>query len=100
MERVAQRVLAAERPVIVVGDGIYWSEGIEELQAFARLMQIPVNSRRTARGAMPETDPLGLPASMRGAMLSKADLIILVGLRAGELESWFEAPDWPRGDVK
>ena len=100
VERVAQMVLAAERPVMVVGDGIYWSDGVQELQAFARLMQIPVNSRRTARGAMPETDPLGLPAAMRGPMLARADLIILVGMRAGELESWFEAPDWPRGDVK
>ena len=100
VERVSEMVLQAKRPVIVVGDGIYWSDGIEELQAFARLMQIPVNSRRTARGAMPETDPLGLPASLRGAMLAKADLILLVGMRAGELESWFEAPDWPRGDTK
>ena len=100
VERVAEMLLNARRPVIVVGDGIYWSDGIAELQAFARLMKIPVNSRRTARGAMPETDPLGLPASVRGSMLAKADLIVLVGMRAGELESWFEAPDWPRGDVK
>jgi len=100
VERVAELVLSAKLPVIVVGDGIYWSDGIQELQAFARLMQIPVSSRRTAKGAMPETDPLALPASARGAMLAKADLILLVGMRAGELESWFEAPDWPRGDVK
>ena len=85
---------------MVVGDGIYWSDGIRQLQAFARLMQVPVNSRRTARGAMPETDPLALPASVRGAMLSKADLILLVGMRTCELESWFEAPDWPRGEVR
>ena len=100
VERVAQMVLSAKRPVIVAGDGVYWSDGIGELQAFARLMQIPVNSRRTARGAMPETAPLALPASVRGAMLGRADLILLLGMRAGELESWFEAPDWPRGDVK
>ena len=100
VERVARLVLSAKRPVIVVGDGIYWSDGIQHLQEFARLMQVPVNSRRTARGAMPESDSLALPASVRGAMLGKADLILLVGMRTGELESWFEAPDWPRGDVK
>ena len=100
VERVAEMALAAERPVMVIGDGVYWSDGIAELQAFAHLMKVPVNSRRTARGAVPETDPLALPASTRGAMLAKADLILLVGVRAGELESWFEAPDWPRGDVK
>jgi hypothetical protein len=31
-------------------------------------------------------------------MLAEADLIILIGMRAGELESWFEAPDWPRDE--
>lgn len=100
VERVAELMLAAKRPVIVVGDGIYWSQGSDALLTLAELMQIPVNSRRTARGAVSELHPLGLPASMRGAMLAEADLIILIGVRAGELESWFEAPDWPRGNVK
>ncbi len=100
VERVAELLLAAKRPLIVVGDGIYWSQGSDSLLALAELMQVPVNSRRTARGAVSELHPLGLPASMRGPMLAEADLIILVGMRAGELESWFEAPDWPRGSVK
>lgn len=100
VEGVAELLLAAKRPLIVVGDGIYWSQGSESLLALAELMQAPVNCRRTARGAVSELHPLGLPASMRGPMLSEADLIILIGVRAGELESWFEAPDWPRGNVK
>jgi acetolactate synthase-1/2/3 large subunit len=100
VERVAELLLAAKRPLIVVGDGIYWSQGSDSLLALAELMQVPVNSRRTARGAVSEVHPLGLPASMRGPMLSEADLIVLIGVRAGELESWFEAPDWPRGSVK
>lgn len=100
VERVAELLLAAKRPLIVAGDGIYWSQGSDALLTLAELMQVPVNSRRTARGAVSELHPLGLPASMRGALLSEADLIILIGVRAGELESWFEAPDWPRGNVK
>lgn len=98
--RVAALLLSAKKPLIVVGDGIYWSQGSEALLALAELMQVPVNSRRTARGAVSEVYPLGLPSSMRGAMLPEADLIILIGMRAGELESWFEAPDWPRGKVR
>jgi acetolactate synthase-1/2/3 large subunit len=43
---------------------------------------------------------MGLASSARGAMLADADLIVLIGMRAGELESWFEAPDWPRASVK
>ena len=45
---------------------------------------------------MPETGPLALPAPSRGAMYGKADLVLLVDMRAGELESWFEVPDWLR----
>lgn len=100
VERVAELVLAAQRPVIVVGDGIYWSDGADSLDAFARMMQIPVNGRRMARGVVSEAEVLGLPASVRGSMLANADLILLIGMRAGELDSWFEAPDWPRGDVR
>ncbi|MGB6081254.1 MAG: thiamine pyrophosphate-binding protein [Xanthobacteraceae bacterium] len=100
VQQIATLLLAAKRPVIVAGDGVYWSEGIDELRELAAVMQIPTNTRRTARGAVSELDPVGLASSARGAMIAEADLIILVGMRAGELESWFEAPDWPRGSVK
>ncbi|MCG5243689.1 thiamine pyrophosphate-binding protein [Azospirillum doebereinerae] len=100
VQRVADLVLNARRPIMVVGDGIYWSDGIAELKEFAELMQVPTNSRRTARGAISEMEPLGVPAALRSGLLEQADLILLVGVRAGELESWFEAPDWPRGKGK
>lgn len=100
VQRIADLVMQAERPIIVAGDGVYWTNGMADLQAFATLMQIPTNSRRTARGAVSELDPLGMPASARGRLLAEADLVILIGMRAGELESWFEAPDWPRGDTR
>lgn len=100
VQQIADLLLASKRPVIVAGDGVYWSDGIRELQQLATLMQIPTNTRRTARGAVSETDAIGLNSSARGSMLAEADLILLIGMRAGELESWFEAPDWPRGSVK
>ena len=100
VQKVADLLLAARRPLIVAGDGVYWSDGGEALRKLAHKLQIPTNTRRTARGIVPETDPMALPTSARGALFAEADLIILVGMRAGELESWFEAPDWPRGSVQ
>lgn len=97
--RVADLLLSARRPLIVAGDGVYWSQASETLLALASHLQIPVNSRRTARGAVSEDHPLGLPSAARAALLADADLVVLVGMRAGELESWFEAPDWPRSQV-
>jgi acetolactate synthase-1/2/3 large subunit len=100
VQKVAGLLLASRRPVIVAGDGVYWSDGGEELRKLADALQIPTNTRRTARGIVPETDPMGLPTAARGALFAEADLILLIGMRAGELESWFEAPDWPRDNVR
>lgn len=97
--RVADLLLGARRPLIIAGDGVYWSQASEALLALATRLQIPVNSRRTARGAVSEDHPLALPSPARAALLAAADLVLLVGVRAGELESWFEPPDWPRGKV-
>jgi len=98
--RVATLLQAAKRPLLVAGDGVYWTGASSVLREVATRLRIPTNTRRTARGAVSEDDPIAVPASIRGAMLAQADLIVLVGMRAGELDSWFEAPDWPRGAVK
>jgi acetolactate synthase I/II/III large subunit len=57
IQQISAILLAAKRPIIVAGDGVYWSDGMVDLQNLATLMQVPTNTRRTARGAVPETDP-------------------------------------------
>lgn len=95
VEQVVDLLAAAERPLIIAGDGVYWSDGAAELVALAELLSAPTGARRTARGAISEKHPLAVPAGYRGPLLRAADVVVLVGLRAGELESWFEPPDWP-----
>lgn len=87
----------AERPLLICGDGVYWSDAAAEFQAFAELMQIPAGSRRTARGALSEDHPLAYTSAGRRKLFDQTDLIITVGMHAGELDGWFEAPDWPQG---
>jgi acetolactate synthase-1/2/3 large subunit len=84
----------AERPVIIAGDGVYWSNGAQELLRFAELMQIPTCTRRTARGALPETHPLAFTFELRKGFLEHADLICLVGNPVNGMDEWFEPPDW------
>ena len=96
IERVVAMLRDAERPVIVAGDGVYWSEGEADLKRFAEYMGIPVHTRRTARGALDETHPLAFSGGYRSAILRNADVICIIGLRATYLEEWFEAPEWPR----
>ena len=85
----------AQRPVIIAGDGVYWSGAGAELTALAEYLQAPTGTRRTARGVLSERHPLALASGYRGPLLRAADVVLIAGLRAGELESWFEAPDWP-----
>ncbi len=93
----AELLLSSQRPVLIAGDGVYWSDGAAEYQRLAEFLQAPASARRTARGAIPEDHPLAFASGSRRRLFEQADLICLVGLRAGELESWFEPPDWPRG---
>lgn len=100
VEALVDRLLTARKPLLIAGDGVYWSDGASEYRQLAEFLSIPASARRTARGAMPEDHALAYMASHRRRLFEEADLIMLVGMRAGELESWFEAPDWPRGNVE
>ena len=93
--RAVELLDKAERPVIIGGDGVYWSGGSTEFTELAEHLSAPAGGRRTARGVIDERHRLALKAKFRGQLLRSADVILTVGLRAGELESWFEAPDWP-----
>ena len=96
VERAVKLLLAAERPLLIVGDGVYWSDGMRALREFVEYLNIPVHSRRTARGAVPENHPLAFTGGYRAGLLRDADVICIVGLRATWLEEWFEPPEWTR----
>ena len=68
----------AERPVLVVGSGVWWSQAHEELQAFAEKSGIPVFTRNNGRGAISDNHPLCLGASALSG-LYKADVALIVG---------------------
>lgn len=96
IKKIVKMLSEAERPMIVAGDGVYWSDGMTELKELVEIMQIPVQTRRTARGSVPEKHPLTYISSYRRQLFRNADVICIIGLQATQLEEWFEAPDWPR----
>ena len=83
----AERVAAAQRPVLYVGGGVLKARAAAELLELAELTGIPVVTTLMARGAFPDSHPqhLGMPG-MHGSVsavtaLQKADLLICLGAR-------------------
>ena len=74
----AELLLAAKKPVILVGTQIRWSPVKDELVAFANAVGAPMYLNGMARGGLPASHPLLFSRSRRYA-LANADLVIILG---------------------
>ncbi len=104
--RIKEAALAlreAERPYIIAGGGIHYSEAWRELAVFSERFGIPVGETHAGRGALREdssillggTGHLGTPAAARIA--EEADLVFCIGTRLKDFttgsNSAFQNPD-------
>jgi acetolactate synthase-1/2/3 large subunit len=86
VDRAAQLLLDAERPVIIAGAGVLYAEATEELRQLAEFLQIPVMTTMEGKSAISERHhPLALGAG-HGTMsemilhfLRDADVVLAVG---------------------
>jgi len=78
-------LLAAKRPVLLAGQGVFYAQAWDELRHFAELLQLPVMTTLNGKSAFPEDHPLALGAggNSRPAtvdhFLAKADLVFGIG---------------------
>ena len=78
---------SAERPMIIAGGGVHYSEACEALQEFSSIFGIPVSETFAGKGVIREPSPLllggqgvsGTPAAAK--ISSQSDLVIGVGCR-------------------
>ncbi len=102
IDRAADMIEAAERPVLMIGGGIVHSEASEEIIQLAEKTNIHVVHTLMAKGCFPESHELsmGMPGMHGMAYASYAiqhsDLLIVIGARfddriTGDLERF--APD-------
>ena len=78
VERIAELLRAAQRPVLVLGSDV-WADGADEAaRAFVDATGVPVIANGMARGILPPDHPL-LVTRARGAAFAGADLVIVVG---------------------
>ena len=85
VEEAAERLLASDRPLIWVGQGVHFSEAYEALQDVTELLGTPVMTTLQGKSAFPETHPLsaGMGGHTATAMvveeLDACDALLAVG---------------------
>ena len=79
IEKAAELIRNAERPVLVAGGGVWWSDAGEEFKAFVEATNMPFYTRSHARGTVPDDHPLA--GGFFPAGLTQADVCILLGTR-------------------
>jgi acetolactate synthase I/II/III large subunit len=79
LDRAAELLRAAERPVVMAGTGLYWAHGENALRALCEELQIPVFLNGLARGCVPADHPMFFSRA-RGTGLKGADVALVVGV--------------------
>jgi acetolactate synthase I/II/III large subunit len=79
IERAAELLRSAERPVIMAGTDLYWGHGESELLALAEALRIPVFLNGLARGCVPADHELFFSRA-RSHALKGADVALVIGV--------------------
>ncbi len=97
IERAAELLSGAARPYIHAGKGAVWSDASAELCALGDHLAAAMSSSLGARGVIPEDHPRYFPTyDLEGlkAVRREADVILIVGARLGEYDTWGMPPIW------
>jgi acetolactate synthase-1/2/3 large subunit len=78
VKQAAEALRKSQRPVVMAGSAIYWSEAHEELRRLIELTDSPVYLNAMGRGSIPQDHPRFFSRTRRGA-LGKADCILIIG---------------------
>ena len=70
----------AERPLVIAGSGVWWSDGAAALQAFVEATGIPFYTKPISRGLIPEDHALSF-LNARSTAFTEADVVVAVGTR-------------------
>lgn len=87
IQRTAEVLSGAERPVIVAGNGVHIANAHQQLRELAELLAIPVTTTYKGKSAIEETHPLAIgPMGIYGLetanrIVSEADVVLVVGAR-------------------
>ena len=86
----------AERPIILTGSGVIWSQAWTDLQAFVEKAGIPFYTTPQGRGVLPDDHPLSF-LTMRSSAFREADLILIIGTRMNYIINHAAPPRFAAG---
>jgi acetolactate synthase-1/2/3 large subunit len=78
VKAAAELLATAQRPVVMAGNAVYWSQASQELQQFIEAINAPVFLNGMGRGCVPADHPQFFVYARRFA-LSQADVTVLIG---------------------
>ncbi len=88
IEKAAQILDEAQRPVVIAGSGAFYSKAQNELKEFVEKTGIPFFTRNAARGLVPDSHPLFVSIGATGhpvfaGAIQNADVVLILGTRPG-----------------
>jgi acetolactate synthase-1/2/3 large subunit len=93
IERAADLIAAAERPLLSVSSGIHNARAWDELRQLAERFSIPVETAVPGKGALPEDHPLSLGCVGRAGTgqanqaAGECDVLVGIGTRFGDIDT-------------
>lgn len=80
IERAAEALRKAERPLVLIGKGVRWSSTPEQLTALVEALDAPFLASPMGRGFIPDDHRLNVAAA-RSTAMRNADAILILGAR-------------------
>ena len=80
IKRAADLLINAERPMMIIGKGVRWSEPTEELRQLVETLGMPYVTSPMGRGFIPDDHPMNFAAA-RSAIMTNADVVLIAGSR-------------------
>jgi 3D-(3,5/4)-trihydroxycyclohexane-1,2-dione acylhydrolase (decyclizing) len=87
LDAAVAAIRAAQKPVIIAGGGVLYSEAAEGLRAFAERHGVPVMETNSGKSSLPHDHPLNMGSvgvtgsSASNLLAEQADLVLAVGSR-------------------
>jgi acetolactate synthase-1/2/3 large subunit len=91
VERTIGLLETAERPIVVSGSGVLWSDAAADLQAWIEKTGIPFYTTPQGRGVVPEDHPFCY-LNARSLAFKEADVVLVVGTRLNYVLGFGRSP--------